>query len=62
MSREQVKTEINQILQSLPDENLVSLLEYLKVAQQLSAQKLTLAKNFQQILEEDRGLLIRLAQ
>jgi hypothetical protein len=62
MSRKQLKVEIDQILQSLPDENLVGVLEYLKTAQKMSAEKITLAKNFNQILEEDKNLLIRLAQ
>jgi len=62
MSREQVKTEINEILQNLPKENLEGILEYLKAAQKLSAQRLSLVNNFQQILEEDRTLLTKLAQ
>jgi len=62
MSTEQVKVEINQILQQLPEEHLLSILEYLRAAQKLSAQKLTLTKNFSQILQEDQNLLKRLAQ
>ncbi len=62
MSREQVKTEINEILQNLPDENLEGVLEYLKAAQKLSTQKLSLVHNFQQILEDDKTLLSKLAQ
>lgn len=62
MSTEQVKVEINQILQKMPEENLVSILEYLRAAQKLSSQKLALTKNFSQILQEDQKLLIRLAQ
>ncbi|MEM6263645.1 MAG: hypothetical protein AAGI38_14120 [Bacteroidota bacterium] len=62
MSREQVKVEINQILQSLPDENLEDVLEYLKVVQKLGADKISLAKSFNRILEEEKNLLIRLAQ
>lgn len=62
MSTEQVKVEINQILQQMPEENLVSILEYLRAAQKMSIQKLTLTKNFSQILREDQNLLKRLAQ
>lgn len=62
MSTEQIKLEINQILQKMPEENLVSILEYLKSAQKLSAKKLTLSKDFSQILREDQNLLKRLAQ
>ena len=62
MSTEQVKVEINQILKQMPEENLLSILEYLRAAQKLSTQKLSLSKSFSQILREDQGLLKRLAQ
>lgn len=62
MSTELVKVEINQILQQMPEESLVSILEYLRAAQTSTTQKVTLTKNFNQILREDRNLLKRLAQ
>lgn len=62
MSTEQVRTEINQILQKLPEENLINVLEYLQEVQKLTGEKVKLAKELNVILREDRDLLTRLAQ
>lgn len=62
MSVEQVKKEIDQILSSLPPENLVDILEYLRSAQQAQAEQINLSSNFRKILQEDANLLKRLAE
>lgn len=62
MSNDQVKEEIDQLLQTIPEENRIAVLEYLKTAQKVSADKLSLSRNFSQILREDQNLLERLAK
>ena len=62
MSTEQVRTEINQILQKLPEENLINVLKYLQEVQKLTGEKVKLANDLNVILREDKNLLARLAQ
>ena len=62
MSTEQVRTEIDQILQKLPEENLINVLEYLQEVQKLTGEKVKLANELNAILREDKDLLARLAQ
>ena len=62
MSTEQVRTEINQILQKLPEENLINALKYLQEVQKLTGEKVKLANDLNVILREDKNLLARLAQ
>ncbi len=62
MSIEQVRTEINQILQKLPEENLIIVLEYLQEVHKLTGEKVKLVNELNVILREDKDLLARLAQ
>ena len=62
MSTEQVRAEINQILQKLPEENLINVLKYLQEVQKLTGEKVKLTNDLNVILREDKNLLARLAQ
>ncbi len=62
MSTEQVRTEINQILQKPPEENLIIVLEYLQEVHKLTGEKVQLANELNVILREDKDLRSRLAQ
>jgi hypothetical protein len=60
MSKEEIKYEINRILDQLPDQSLESLLSFLKELEAKRNQDLS--DNLQRILSEDHELLERLAQ
>lgn len=62
MSREEVKTAINLLLEKTSDQALQEVLEFLKSVEDKSAESLTLASNLRTILKEDKELLERLAQ
>lgn len=62
MSREEVKTAINEILENIPEEALQDVFEYLKSVQDKSTTSITLSKNLRTILKEDKELLERLAK
>lgn len=62
MSREEVKTAINELLESTSDQALNEVLEFLKSVEDKSAQTISLANNLRTILNEDKELLERLAQ
>ena len=62
MSRQEINSEIQKILSNLTDENLESVLQYLKQFQQFDKDKLLISKNLGKILREDSNLLKRLAQ
>ena len=62
MSRNELNSEIQKILSNLPDESLISVLEYLKEIQKIDSSKLLISKNLGKILKEDIQLLKRLAQ
>jgi uncharacterized protein (UPF0335 family) len=57
-----VKQEINQIVDTLPNEVLSELLHYLQQVEKVSQEKMRLSLNLKTILTEDSGLLERLAQ
>ena len=57
-----VKEEISKIVDSLPDEVLGRLLEYLKKIEESSVDKSLLALNLSKILQEDKQLLSDLAK
>ena len=62
MSREQIKIEINNIINHLPDDGLEALLSYLK---ELQNEDVTLIKNsaiIRKILLQDSDLLSKLAK
>lgn len=62
MSREEVKTAINEILETIPEEALQEVFDYLKSLQDKSTGSITLSKNLRTILNEDKELLDRLAK
>ncbi len=58
-----IRTEINQILLKLPDDNLKSVLEYLKKVEKTMPNKdLETTSLLKKIFEEDAELLKKLAQ
>lgn len=58
----EIKEEINQIVETLPEDVLSDLLQYLKQIEKESADKIRLSLNLNTILTEDDDLLERLAQ
>jgi ERCC4-type nuclease len=62
MSREEVKTAINEILEKIPEEALQEVFDYLKSVQDKSTGSINLSKNLRTILNEDKVLLDRLAK
>jgi len=62
MTKTQIKTEIQKVLDSVPDGVLQDVLDFLRALQVQSEDKVRLTNNIRQILSEDRELLERLAQ
>ena len=62
MSRDEIKTAINEILNHSNDEVLGEVLEYLKTVEGKSTRSVSLSQNFRTILTEDKELLERLAK
>lgn len=62
MTAKQIKTEIQKLLDSIPEVALEDLLKYLKSIQGKSTDSISLSQNIRKILSEDRELLERLAQ
>ncbi len=62
MTSTEIKTEIQKVLDNIPENALQDVLVFLKNLQPNSATQLTLAHNLQQILKEDQELLHKLAQ
>lgn len=62
MSREEVKTAINELLDSSPEPILQEVFDYLKSIQENPDQSITLSRNLRTILTEDKELLERLAK
>ena len=62
MSREDVKSAINELLESTSEEVLNEVFEYLKAVESKSENSVSLSQNFRKILSEDKELLERLAQ
>ncbi len=62
MSREEVKTAINELLDNTPENVLEEVLEYLKSVEGKSNDSISLSKNLKTILIEDKELLERLAK
>jgi len=58
----QVKTEIQKVLDQVPEEVLTDVLQYLKELQKQPSENVQLAKFMKQTLSEDRELLEKLAQ
>jgi hypothetical protein len=62
MSKNEVKEEINKVLDNLSDEALESILNYLKELISKSETDLILSNNLNRILSEDKEVLERLAK
>jgi hypothetical protein len=62
MTSIQVKTEIQKVLDQVPEEVLTDVLDFLKELQKQPAENILLAKFMKQTLLEDKELLEKLAQ
>ena len=62
MTTKQIKSEIQKVLDAIPDTVLEDILEYLKSLQSKSSDSITLSHNMRKILSEDKELLEKLAQ
>ncbi len=62
MTSKQIKTEIQKVLDSVPEVVLEDILKYLKTIQNKSSDSINLSQNISKIITEDRELLERLAQ
>lgn len=62
MTAKQIKTEIQKVLDSIPEVVLEDILKYLKSIQSKSPDTISLSQNMRKILSEDSELLERLAQ
>jgi hypothetical protein len=62
MAKNEVKEEINKVLESVSDDALESILSYLKELISKSDSDLILTNNLNKILSEDREVLERLAK
>ena len=62
MTKTQIQTEIQKVLESVPEAILQDVLDFLKVLQDQTADKVRLTNNLRQILSEDKDLLEKLAQ
>lgn len=62
MTTKQIKTEIQKLLDTMPESVLHNLLDYLKEAQEQTKDQAELTSHLRKILHEDRDLLERLAQ
>ena len=62
MTKQEIKTEINQILESLPEDQLDEVLAYLKQIKKMSFSSAKRSQSLIKIMREDREVLQRLAQ
>ena len=62
MSREELKEEISKVLESVPDEILEDVLNYLKLLISNPKEKLSMTTKLRQIIHEDEALLQKLAK
>jgi hypothetical protein len=62
MTKIQLQTEIQKVLDSVPESVLEDILAFLKELQNQPSDKVRLTSNLRQILAEDKSLLERLAQ
>jgi hypothetical protein len=62
MSKNEVKDQINKVLENVSDEALESILNYLKDLISKSETDLILSNNLNKILSEDKEVLERLAK
>jgi len=62
MTKEQLKVEIQKVLDEVPESALEDILKYLKDVRSKSADQVEMSRNLKKILDEDKDLLDRLAQ
>ena len=62
MTATEIKKEIHKVLEQVPENLLVDILDLLKEVQSEKSSKSTWTSNFKKILEEDSDLLHKLAQ
>lgn len=62
MTTKQIKTEIRKLLDTVPENVLQDLLEYLKVAQKQTKDQAALTSHLRKIIQEDKELLEKLAK
>ncbi len=62
MTTKQIKSEIQKLLDTVPDDVLQDLYDYLKEAQKQSRNQAELTSHLRKIIHEDRELLEKLAK
>jgi hypothetical protein len=62
MTKTQMQSEIQKVLENVPESVLQDVLDFLKELQDQPVDKVRLANNLRQILSEDKDLLEQLAQ
>lgn len=62
MSREEIKEEIAKVLETVPEDMLEDVLDYLKLLISNPKEKLNMTTNLRQIINEDMELLQKLAE
>lgn len=62
MTKTQIKSEIQKVLDNVPETVLKDVLDFLTEIQRQPVEKVKLTNNLRKILSEDRELLERLAQ
>ena len=62
MSNQELRLEIQKIIESIPDGSLKPLYDYLKEIESLKPEAIRNAGNIRKILKEDKNLLKRLAE
>lgn len=62
MSTAEIKLEIEKVLDTIPEDTLSSVLEYLKGVAVAKKDDVLFSENLRKIIEEDRQLLYKLAQ
>ncbi len=62
MTKTQIQSEIQKVLDNIPDSVLQDILNFLKELQDQPAEKVRLTSDLRKILSEDKDLLEKLAQ
>jgi hypothetical protein len=62
MSKEEVKEQINKVLDKVPDDALENILSYLELLLAKSESELKIINNFNKILSQDKEVLEKLAK
>lgn len=62
MTSQQIKSEIQKVLDKVPESVLQDILDYLKELQYKTKNQVTMSRHLKKILAEDRELLEKLAE